>query len=406
MPLISRILILFVLLVVSVEAMDVQVMEGEADDASGLFAKKLQAMAMVYLAELGHVPSSDIKKVGVSFSASGPGMRFVRMKKFSFNGQIEEDSVVVADLDGAGDAVESMLTIFFGPASKLYRTERPSKVFFKDPELIDADDNTAKAVVKSVEQSLEELGYELAESDHETQLRMFLVRLKKAYWLGMIRIEGSKVIKGAHKTFMPDDELETVIYSLTNNVMDLSVVPKASYTRVVDYSDTHEEKCRATDGTSSVSGALAGFTFDMFCNLSNYLGLEVAAGGKDLYNDWYPEVRLDYIMGFSDKHAFLFGLDYAGTAGHSKSRWALELIHRFSQKKGLFFDFVWGWGYDKAHDGWYMGGDLGYNLFALGEKSHWLSLMARYDWAFGEYFTEEGRISINLVYDIRGYFTD
>ena len=53
---------MIVLLAVSAGAMNVQVIEGDADGAWDLSAKKLRAMATVYLAELGHVPCSGNTK--------------------------------------------------------------------------------------------------------------------------------------------------------------------------------------------------------------------------------------------------------------------------------------------------------------------------------------------------------
>ena len=143
MKLISHVLILFVLLAVGAGATTVQVIEGDADGSWDLSAKKLRAMATVYLAELGHAPSPEIENVGVSFTASGPAKRSVRMKKFSFNGQIEEDSVTVADADSVDVAVENMLTKSFGTASKRYKSDRPAEVFFMDPEFIGVDERRA-----------------------------------------------------------------------------------------------------------------------------------------------------------------------------------------------------------------------------------------------------------------------
>jgi hypothetical protein len=205
---------------------------------------------------------------------------------------------------------------------------------------------------------------------------------------------------------MPADDLETIIFSLTDKVMNQDVSPEGTDIEVRNYADTHEAKCRAASDAKSVSGFFAGLTFDLLCELSDYLGIEAAAGSKDLYDDWYPNIRFDFMWGFSDNHAWLLGLDYAGTFGQTKSRWAFESIHRFSQAKGVFVDLVWGWGHDREYEGWYMGGDIGYNLFASGARSHWLSLMLRYDWGLDDDWIENGRISINLVYNFRGYFSD
>ena len=382
---ICRVFILFALLVTCAGAMNVQVIEGESRGPHDLSAKKLRAMAMVYLAELGYVPSLDIETVGVSFSSSGPVMHFIRMKKFLPDGQIETDSAVVAEVDDVDDAVETMLTKSFGYAPKTYKSEKTSEV---------------------TEMALEQQGYRLSEDRHKVQLKTILVKLKDAYWLGMIRMEGSKIVKGAHKKFMPSENLQTIIDSLTNKVMDTNVEPHSPDTKVVDYANTHEAKCRATSSAESVDGFFAGLVVDLLCYLSDYIGLGVAAGGKDLYGDWYPNLRFDYIWGFSEHHVWILGLDYAGTFGQTKSRWAFESIHRFSQAKGVFVDLVWGWGRDREYKGWYMGGDVGYNLIASDSKAHWLSLMARYDWNFGESFTKGSRISVNLVYNLRGYFSD
>lgn len=395
------------LLVVCAGAESVQVIEGDAYGSWDLSAKKLRAMATVYLAEFGDVPRSESKVLGVSFSASGPTKHTIQMKKFLAKGLIEEDSVVIADMDDVGDAVEALLAKSFGTASEIYKIERPSEVFLMDPEFIDVDDSTASLANKSTEKSLKELGYGLAEGNRDgARLQMFLVKLKDDYWLGMVRTEGSKVVKAVHKNFMPGENLETIIYSLTNKVMETDEAPVNHDTKVVDYANTHEAKCRATSSAKSVDGFFAGLVFDLLCYLSDYIGLGVSAGGKDLYGDWYPNLRFDYIWGFSDHHAWILGLDYAGTFGQTKSRWAFESIHRFSQAKGIFVDFVWGWGHDREYEGWYMGGDIGYNLVASDSKAHWLSLMARYDWNFGESFTEGSRISVNLVYNLRGYFSD
>lgn len=406
MKLIFRVLILFVLFAIGAEATTVQVIEGESDGSWDLSAKKLRAMATIYLAELGHAPSPEIENVGVSFTVSGPAKRSVRMKKFSFDGQIEEDSVTVADMDSVDVVVENMLTKSFGTASKRYKSDMPAEVFFMDPEFIGVDDSTVNLAAKNTETALEELGYGLSDDHDGAKLQMTFVKLKNAYWLGMVRFEGSKIIRAAHKKVLPSEDLEMEAYSLTNKVMNSRATLDDPYTEVVDYENTHEARCRATDGVSSVTGAVAGLAADILCNLSDYMGVEIAAGGKDLYGDWYPEVRFDLAWGFSDSHSWLLGLDYAGTMGYTKSRWAIESIHRFSQTKGLFFDILWGWGYDDWRNGWYMGADIGYNLLMFGPKAHWLSLMVRYDWNIDDSVTDDGRISVNLVYNLRGYYTD
>lgn len=67
-------------------------------------------------------------------------------------------------------------------------------------------------------------------------------------------------------------------------------------------------------------------------------------------------------------------------------------------------------GFYDLRDGWYLGADIGYNLLMFGPKAHWLSLMVRYDWNIDDSMTEgvinDGRISVNLVYNLRGYYTD
>ncbi len=405
MSLIARAFILFAFFVVFAGAADVQVIEGDADGSWDLSAKKLRVMATVYLAELGHVPSEKNKNFGVSFSATGPAKRTIQMKMILQNGQIEEDSVVIANMDDADEAVESMLSKSFGYASQVYESERQHEVFFMDPEFIGADDKMANLASRNTQKALGVLGYKLSEKS-PVRLQMYLVKLKDAYWLGMIRVEGSKVVKGVHKKFMPADDLETIIFSLTNKVMNQDVSPEGTDIGVRNYADTHEAKCRAASDAKSVSGFFAGLTFDLLCELSDYLGIEAAAGSKDLYDDWYPNIRFDFMWGFSDNHAWLLGLDYAGTFGQTKSRWAFESIHRFSQAKGVFVDLVWGWGVDDVYDGWYIGGDIGYNLIAIGARAHWLSLMVRYDWNLDDTVTDDGRISVNLVYTLRGYYTD
>ena len=405
MSLIARTFILFAFLVVFAGAANVQVIEGDADGTWDHSAKKLRAMAMVYLAELGHVPSVDIKQEGVSFSASGAAKRTIQMKRFLPYGQIEEDSVVIANMDDADEAVESMLTKSFGYASKVYESERPSEVFFMDPEYIDADDNMANLATRNTEKALGVLGYGLVE-ESRVRLQMFLIKLKDAYWLGMVRMEGSKVVKGAHQKFTSNDDLELVFLSVTSKVMNPDVRPESSDTEVRDYENTHEAKCRATSSASSVDGFFAAFAFDLLCYLSDYIGIDVAMGSKDLYGNWYPNLHLDYVWGFSPHHTWNLGLDYAGTMGQTKSRWAFESIHRFSQGKGLFVDFVWGWGHDRKYEGWYIGGDIGLNLVASENQAHWLSLLVRYDWGLDDDWKDDGRISVNLIYSLRGYFSD
>lgn len=151
-------------------AEDVQVIEGDADGEWDLSAKKLRAMAAVYLAELGHVPSSENKAFAASFSASGQAKRTIQMKKILPGGNIEEDSVVTAGMNAADDAVETLLTKSFGTASKIYKSERPSKVFIMAPEFIDIDDSMARPSARNME----------------------TVKLKDVFWLGMIRMEGSR----------------------------------------------------------------------------------------------------------------------------------------------------------------------------------------------------------------------
>jgi hypothetical protein len=230
--------------------------------------------------------------------------------------------------------------------------------------------------------------------------------LKDYYWAGMVRLHGSKVVKGVHKKFSQDENLQSVVYSLTCLVMNQDVEPDSPNTEVVDYSNTHEAQCRATESASTAGGVFAGIAADLLCYLSDYVGLEVAAGGKDLYGKWYPNMRFAFVWGFSDHHSWLWELDYAGTMGQTQSRWAFESVHRFSQRKGLFVDIVWGGAYDRSYKGWFLGGDIGYNLLASSSKSHWLSLMLRYDWTLGKSFSNSGRVSVNLVYDLRGYYSD
>ena len=415
MPLIYRVLALFVFLAAFANAAQVQVIEGDSRGPRDLSAKKLKAMAAVYLAELGYVPSPDIQNMGVSLSAAGPVMHIIRMNKFKADGQIETDSVVVSDVDDVDDAVETMLTKSFGYAPKTYKNERSSEVFFMDPEIFDVEDRKANLATKRVELSLEELGYKLSDDSLKVNLKMFMMKLKDAYWVGMIRMEGSKVVKGAHRKFSSDESLYNIVYSLTSKVMDPDVEPNFSNTddadfpktKVVDYSNTHEARCRATSSAESVDGFFGGLFLDLLCYLSDYVGLEVAGGGKDLYSHWYPNLRFGFEWGFTENHSWLWGLDYAGTMGNTQqSRWSLESVHRFSQSKGLFADIVWGWGHDRVYEGWFIGGDIGYNLLASDSRSHWLSVMLRYDWNFNESFKDSGRISVNLVYNLRGYYSD
>ena len=406
MRFLKGLLVAFLFLAVSAGATNIQVVEAESRGPGDLSGKKLRAMTTVYLAELGHAPSSEFDAVGVSLSASGPGDRVLRMKKFSASDYVYADSAVVADAKNIDDALEAMLKRSFGKAPRLYKSEWSPEVFFMDPEFIDIDDSTANFVTRNAEKTLEDLGYELAESHHGVKFQMFLMKLKDVYWLGMIRIEGSRVVKGVHKKITPEEDLETVILSLTNKVMDLDVRPEGGDSEWRNDEDSHEAKCRATESASSVDGFFAGLTFDILCHMSDYIGLDFALGGRDLYGDWYPNFRFGYVWGFSDTHAWIWGLDYAGTMGQTRSRWSFESIHRFSQSKGFFFDFIWGWGFDGDYDGWYLGSDIGYNLIASKSKAHWLSLMFRYDWTFGEPFSDASRISVNLVYSLRGYFSD
>ena len=405
MSLIARTIILFVFLAVCAGASGVQVIEGDADGSWDLSAKKLRAMATVYLAELGHVPSEKNKNFGVSFSATGPAQRTIQMKMILQNGQIEEDSVVIANMDDADEAVESMLSKSFGYASQVYESERQHEVFFMDPEFIGADDKMANLASRNTQKALGVLGYKLSEKS-PVRLQMYLVKLKDAYWLGMIRVEGSKVVKGAHKKFMPGEDLEVIFLSLTSQVMNPDVWSESPDVEVKDYANTHESRCRATASAKSIDGFFAGFVWDLLCYLSEYNGIDVAMGAKDLYGNWYPNLRIDYVWGFLPYHSWSVGLDYAGSFGETKSRWAFESMHRFSQSKGLFVDVVWGWGHDRDFEGWYLGGDIGYNLLASKSKAHWLSLMVRYDWGLDDDWIEDGRISVNLIYSLRGYFSD
>ena len=410
MSLFSRIFFLLVFLAAFAGAVEVQVIDGDSRGPRDLSAKKLKAMATVYLAELGYVPSRHFEKVGVSFSSSNPVMHLIRMKKFLADGRIETDSSVVAEVDDVDSAVETMLKMSFGKAPKIYKGEKPSEVYFMDPVFVDVEDRKANLATQRAESALEVLGYKLSENSDKVNVQLFLIKLKDYYWAGMVRLHGSKVVKGVHKKFTQDDNVQSVVYSLTSLVMDLDVEPDSPDTEVVDYSNTHEARCRATqsmvESGAAVGEVVSGLFFDLLCYLSDYGGIEVGAGGKDLYGKWYPNLRFALVWGFSDYHSWLWELDYAGTMGQTQSRWAFESVHRFSQRKGLFVDFVWGGAYDRSYKGWFMGGDIGYNLLASSSKSHWLSLMLRYDWTLGQSFSSSGRISVNLVYDLRGYYSD
>lgn len=410
MPLIYRVLALFVFLAAFANAAQVQVIEGESRGPRDLSAKKLKAMAAVYLAELGYVPSHHIEKVGVSFSSTNPVMHHIQMKKFLADGQIETDSSVVAEVDDVDNAVETMLKMSLGKASKIYKGEKPDEVYFMDPVFVDVEDRKANLATQRAESALGVLGYKLSENSNKVNVQLFLIKLKDYYWAGMVRLHGSKVVKGVHKKFSQDENLQSVVYSLTCLVMNQDVEPDSPNTEVVDYSNTHEASCRATQSMAEsgapVGEVVAGLVFDLLCYLSDYGGIEVGAGGKDLYGKWYPNLRFALVWGFSDYHSWLWELDYAGTMGQTQSRWAFESVHRFSQRKGLFVDIVWGGAYDRSYKGWFLGGDIGYNLLASSSKSHWLSLMLRYDWTLGKSFSNSGRISVNLVYNLRGYYSD
>jgi hypothetical protein len=410
MSLFSRIFSLLVFLAAFAEAVEVQVIEGDRHGPRDLSTKKLKAMTTVYLAELGYVPSPYVKKVGVSFSSSNPMMHLIRMKKFLADGQIETDSSVVAEVDDVDNAVETMLKMSFGKAPKIYKGEKPSEVFFMDPVIVDVEDRKVNLATQRAESALGVLGYKLSENSNKVNVQLFLIKLKDYYWAGMVRLHGSKVVKGVHKKFSQDENLQSVVYSLTCLVMNQDVEPDSPNTEVVDYSNTHEASCRATQSMAEsgapVGEVVAGLVFDLLCYLSDYGGIEVGAGGKDLYGKWYPNLRFALVWGFSDYHSWLWELDYAGTMGQTQSRWAFESVHRFSQRKGLFVDIVWGGAYDRSYKGWFLGGDIGYNLLASSSKSHWLSLMLRYDWTLGKSFSNSGRVSVNLVYDLRGYYSD
>lgn len=407
MRFILRSFILLVIFTICAGAVEVRVIEGEVGGSWDLSAKKLQAMATVYLAEQGIVPLPNAA-VSVSLSASGPGQNLIRMKKIPGSGQIEKDSVMVRDWDDADEAVEDLLLGSFGRPPRVYRTKTPFEVFFVDPVFVDVDEGMANFAVERTEVSLEKLGFNFSDNRYGTNIHMFLVKLKNAYWLGMVRTEGSDYVRGAHKKFMPDDDLESIVASLTSRLMEPDEIPADPTVRERDYDRSHEARCRATASATTLDGIFAGIFADLLCHLSDYIGLGVSAGAKGLYGDWYPNMRFDYIWGFTDNHAWILGLDYTGTMGHSKSRWAFESLHRFSQSRGFFFDFIWGHGWElgEDYDGWYLGGDIGFNLVASESKAHWLSLMLRYDWTFGEDFVDAGRISVNLVYNFRGYFSD
>ena len=408
MSLFSRIFSLLVFLAAFAGAVEVQVIEGESRGPRDLSAKKLKAMATVYLAEMGYVPSRHIESVGVSFSSSTPVMHHIWMKKFMADGKVETDSSVVAEVDDVDNAVEAMLKMSLGKAPKIYKGGKPSEVFFMDPVIVDVEDRKVNLATQRAETSLEMLGYKLSENSDNVKVQLFLIKLKDYYWAGMVRLQGSKVVKGVHKKFSQDDNVQSVVYSLTCLVMDPDVEPDVPDTRVVDYANTHEASCRATQSASTAGEVVAGIFFDLLCYLSDYGGIEVGAGGKDLYGEWNPNLRFALVWGFSDYHSWLWELDYAGTMGQTQSEWrlAFESVHRFSQRKGLFVDIVWGGAYDRSYKGWFMGGDVGYNVLASSSKSHWLSLMLRYDWTLGKSFSNSGRVSVNLVYDLRGYYSD
>ena len=114
MSLFSRIFSLLVFLAAFAGAVEVQVVEGESRGPRDLSAKKLKAMATVYLAEMGYVPSRHIESVGVSFSSSTPVMHHIWMKKFMADGKVETDSSVVAEVDDVDNAVEAMLKMSLG----------------------------------------------------------------------------------------------------------------------------------------------------------------------------------------------------------------------------------------------------------------------------------------------------
>ena len=158
MPLIYRVFILLVFLAAFAEAVEVQVIEGDKHGPRDLSTKKLKAMTTVYLAELGYVPSPYVKKVGVSFSSSNPMMHLIRMKKFLADGQIETDSSVVAEVDDVDNAVETMLKMSFGKASKIYKGEKPDEVYFMDPVIVDVEDRKVNLATQRAESAHGVLG--------------------------------------------------------------------------------------------------------------------------------------------------------------------------------------------------------------------------------------------------------
>ena len=175
---------MFVFLAAFANAAQVQVIEGDSRGPHDLSAKKLKAMATVYLAELGHVPSLLIQNLGVTISSSGPDMHFIRMQKFLPDGQVENDSTTVSDVNDVDEAVEYMLTKSFGYVSKTFKSEKLSKVFLEDPVIIDVEDGRASLASKKAELAIEQLGYKLSDNHHKVGLKMFFVKLKDLYWLG------------------------------------------------------------------------------------------------------------------------------------------------------------------------------------------------------------------------------
>lgn len=403
----SSVFLLLVFLVSSANAAKIQVIEADGS-SSDRIEKKLRAMGTVYLAELGHQPSPDFERIGVSFSTTGPGKNIIRMEKFTSDGIIELDSTAVVDMDDMDNDLETLITKNFSYADKPYSRDSITEVFFGDPEFIDVSDSLGSIVSRLTEASIEDdLGMTLSENNRGVQLYTTLIKLKNSYWLGMLRQKGSKVIKASHKKIAKDEDLYYAILSLLYRVMSPNEPPKNMDTDEAEPSKgTHAELCRVVEEAESLSGAVGALTFDLLCYVSDYTGLETSIGVKDLYGDFAPNIRLGFTFGFSDTHSWIFGVDLGGPTPNSDYRLAVESTHRFSQDKGFFADIIWGYGFDRYKEGWYIGADIGYNLLVSHSKDHWLSLMLRYDATFESDWLADGRISLNLVYNLRAYFDD
>lgn len=323
--------------------------------------------------------------------------------------------------------MKKIMVCLFLFCSALYARE----IQILPPNVIDVEEETIALVERCVLSVLDSMGYEV-EEDSDLSLRMVMMRLGNSYLLNFEVTRNGEVLKSKREKFVSLKNIEVIVTDLFGEILysqtEYDEDERSGTASESSNAETNKKKpfpAEFNDGEVTVGSVLATIVFGLAYTLSDYIALEFFLGGVNaspLPNEapytskdykWGAQLRASFIFGFSDYHSWGLVWGFAKEPSEkTNAQFSFLSTHRFSQKEGLFFDFVWGAGtywYDVpllnkevTKGGWLIGANLGYNI--IHSKNHWLSLALGYEHMINDAGDEGNVVSINLVYAFRGYF--